>query len=74
MSDELTPEEIADVEASEKEFAEGKCKTFETVEELLADLKQDIYVYIDTYPIAEYLQEGAKQYGQNRKKIQHKHK
>ena len=36
--DELSPEEIADVKASLKEMAEGKCKTFETVEALFADL------------------------------------
>lgn len=35
---ELTPEEIADIEASEKEIKEGKCKTFKTVKELLEDL------------------------------------
>ena len=38
MSDELTPEEIVDVEASEKEFKEGKCKTFRTVKAFLDDL------------------------------------
>lgn len=35
----LTPEEIVDVEASEKEIREGKCKTFKTVDALLKDLK-----------------------------------
>ena len=38
--DKLSPEEIRDVEASEKEFAEGKCKTFETAEDLIADLQK----------------------------------
>lgn len=38
MSDKLSPEEIADVEASIKELKEGKCKTFNTIEEFLADL------------------------------------
>jgi hypothetical protein len=36
--DSLSPEEIRDVEASEKEIASGKCKTFETAEDLIADL------------------------------------
>ena len=39
-SPELSPEEIADIEESEKEFAEGKCKTFDTVEAFLKDLKE----------------------------------
>ena len=38
LSEDLTPEEIVDVEASLKEIKEGKCKTFNTVEEFLADL------------------------------------
>ncbi len=39
-SDLLSPEEIKDVEASEKEFAEGKCKTFENTEDLIAELQK----------------------------------
>ena len=42
MDDELTPEEIADVEASEKEIEEGKCKTFLTVKTFLDDLHKSI--------------------------------
>jgi len=38
QEDTLTPEEITDVEASEKEIREGKCKTFNSAKEMIADL------------------------------------
>jgi hypothetical protein len=37
-SDSLSPEEIKDVAIAEKEFASGKCKTFKTADEMIADL------------------------------------
>lgn len=37
-SDQLSPEEIRDVEASEKEIATGNCKVFENAEDFIADL------------------------------------
>lgn len=40
VSQELTPEEIKDVEASEKEIREGKCKLFETTEAFIEDLRK----------------------------------
>ena len=36
-----TKEEITDIKTSEKEIREGKCKTFETAEELIKDLKSN---------------------------------
>lgn len=37
-SDKLSEQEIADIEASEREIKEGKAKTFESAEELIKDL------------------------------------
>jgi len=37
-SDSLSPEEIKDVAIARKEFASGKCKTFKTADEMIADL------------------------------------
>jgi hypothetical protein len=39
-SDSLSPEEIRDIEASEKEIAEGKGKVFENAEDFIADLQK----------------------------------
>lgn len=36
----LSKEEIADIEAGEREFREGKCKVYTSVEEFLEDLQK----------------------------------
>ena len=41
QKDDLTSEEVADIEASEKEFVEGKAKVFATAEEFIADLDKE---------------------------------
>jgi len=40
-SEDLTPEEIADIEESEKEFQEGKTEVFDNADELIADLHKE---------------------------------
>jgi len=63
----LSPEETRDVEVSERQIASGKCKTFETAQDLITDLhkkrkKRSRETHYVTVPEArEKLKESVKQ-------------
>lgn len=48
--DQLSPEEIADVKEAEKEIADGKAETFDTAEEMIADLNKSEPAVIEETP------------------------
>ena len=43
-SDSLSPKEVKDVAIARKELASGKCKTFKTADEMIADLHENEYL------------------------------
>ena len=43
-SESLSPKEVKDVAIARKELASGKCKTFKTADEMIADLHENEYL------------------------------